>query len=198
MAAFTRLNVAVDPNARVSLFVIPADLKTPYSHIYNVTWEPQLSKAVRVQLGYVGSRSHKLLLMNYTNRALLNSTLPPITATVTDRRPDTRFHDVRRIANGSRGYFDAARASVVLNRWRGITIDASYWWSKAIDLGASYTNTATGEDGRGSQSQTEENAWPDIKGPSAFDQRHALLVRATYATPRLPVGAGWLRRALGS
>ena len=198
LAAFTRLNVAVDPNARASIFVIPADLRTPYSHVYNATWEPRLSKAVRVQLGYVGSRSYKLFLMNYTNRAQLNTTLPLITATVTDRRPDARFHDVRRISNGSRGYFDAARASVVLNRWRGMTVDASYWWSKAIDLGAAYTNTATGDDGRASQSQTEENAWADIKGPSAFDQRHALLVRSTYATPRLHVGAGWLRRAVGS
>ena len=198
LAAFTRLNVAVDPNARASIFAIPADLRTPYSHVYNATWEPRLSKAVRVQLGYVGSRSYKLFLMNYTNRALLNTTLPLITATVTDRRPDPRYHDLRRISNGSRGYFDAARASVVLNRWRGIAVDASYWWSKAIDLGASYTNTATGDDGRQSQSQTEENAWADIKGASAFDQRHAWLVRSTYATPRLPVGADWLRRAIGS
>ncbi len=198
LVALTRLNVAVDPNARASRFVIPTDLRTPYSHIYNLTWERGLSKVIRLQLGYVGSRSHKLLLMNYTNRALLNTALPPITATVTDRRPDPRFHDVRRISNGSRGYFDAARAAVVLTRWRGLSIDASYWWSKAIDLGAAYTNTATGDDTRQSQSQTEENVWPDMKGPSAFDQRHALLVRSTYATPRLPMGAGWLRRAIGS
>jgi hypothetical protein len=105
---------------------------------------------------------------------------------------------VRRIANGSHGYFDAARVSVVLTRWKGLSIDASYWLSKAIDLGAGYTNTATGDDGRQSQSQSETNVWADIKGPSAFDQRHALLVRSSYTTPRLTVGAGWLKRALGS
>ena len=198
LAAFKGLNVPVDPSLRSSTFIIPADLRTPYSQLYNATWEPRLPSVIRLQLGYVGSRSPKLFLMNYTNRARLDTALPLITATVTDRRPDARFHDVRRIANGSRGYFDAARVSLVLTRWHGLSIDSSYWWSKAIDLGAGYTNTATGDDGRQGQSQSEENAWADVKGPSVFDQRHALLVRSSYATPRLGTGAGWRRRALGS
>jgi hypothetical protein len=196
--AFKRLYAPVDLTARNSLFVIPADLRTPYTHLYNASWEPRLSNLIRLQLGYVGSRSHKLFLMNYTNRAALDSPLALITATVTDRRPDQRFHDVRRIVNGSHGYFDAARVSVILTRWKGLSMDGSYWWSKAIDLGAGYTNTATGDDGRQSQSQTETNVWADVKGPSAFDQRHAFLVRSTYATPHLPDGTGWLRRAFGS
>ena len=198
LAAFNRLRVPVDLALRSSIFVIPADLRTPYSHLYNASWEPRLSNLLRLQLGYVGSRSHKLFLMNYTNRARLDSALPLITATVTDRRPDPRYHDVRRIANGSGGYFDAARLSLILTRWHGLSVDGSYWWSKAIDLGAGYTNTATGDDGRQSQSQTEQNVWADVKGPSVFDQRHALLLRSAYATPRLPTGAGRLRRAVGS
>lgn len=199
LTAFQRLNSPVDPTARNSLFVIPSDLRTPYSHLYNASWEPQVSSHIRLQLGYVGSRSHKLFLMNYTNRAaVVNTPLALITATITDRRPDARYHDVRRIANGSHGYFDAARVSVIVTRWKSLAIDASYWWSKAIDLGAGYTNTATGDDGRQSQAQSEFNVWSDVKGPSAFDQRHALLVRSSYATPRLPGSAGWLRRVFGS
>ncbi len=198
MSAFLTLRLPPNPNTRSAVFIISPDLKTPYSHLYNATWEPRISDRWRVQLGYVGSRSHKLLMMNYTNRARIDGALPLITANITDRRPDSRFHDVRRIANGSHGYFDAGRASLILNRWHGISLDASYWWSKAIDLGAAYTNTATGDDGRQSQSQTETNAWVDVKGPSAFDQRHAMLLRSAYATPKLPVGSNWLRRGLGS
>lgn len=198
VSSFNRLNVKVDPSLRSAIFIISPDLRTPYSHLYNFSWEPPLSGAWRLQLGYVGSRSHKLFLMNYTNRARLDSPLPLVTATITDRRPDARYHDVRRIANGSHGYFDAARASLNLTRWHGFTLDAAYWWSKAIDLGAAYSNTGTGEDGRQSQSQMEDNVWADVKGPSAFDQRHALLVRSSYATPLFPPALNWLRKAIGS
>lgn len=199
VSAFSTLNVPVDPNARAAIFIISPDLRTPYSHLYNASWETRFGAAWRVQLGYAGSRSHKLFLMNYTNRAAIDSPLPLTTATITARRPDARYHDVRRIANGSHGYFDAARVALVLTRWHGLTIDSAYWWSKAIDLGAGYTNTGTGEDGRQSQSQMEDNVWADVKGPSAFDQRHALLVRSSYATPRLPLGAGGLlRKMIGS
>ena len=198
LSAFLTLRAPPDPNTRSAVFVISPDLKTPYSHLYNASWEPRISDRWRVQLGYVGSRSHKLLLMNYTNRARIDGALPLITANITDRRPDSRFHDVRRITNGSHGYFDAARASLILSRWHGVALDASYWWSKAIDLGAAYTNTATGDDGRQSQSQTETNTWVDVKGLSAFDQRHAMLLRSAYATPKLPAGVSWLRRGLGT
>ena len=47
--------------------------------------------------------------------------------------------DTVAIAN-SRGYFDAARISLVFPRRHGLTFDASYWFSKALDLGGNYTN----------------------------------------------------------
>ncbi|MEZ5400455.1 MAG: TonB-dependent receptor [Bryobacteraceae bacterium] len=188
VAAFSTLNVPVDPTARAAIFDISPDLATPYSHQYNLIWEPLLFSRWKVQLGYLGSRSHKLFTMLYTNRAVLDSPLPLITATITARRPDERYHDVRRIVNGSHGYFDAGRATLIAPRWRGLTLDASYWFSKAIDTGAGYTNTGTGDDGRQGQSQTETDTWLDTKSPSVFDQRQALLLRSSYALPRRPGG----------
>ncbi len=195
---FTRLNVPADPNARSTRFEISPDLVTPYSHQYNFTWEPAFSTKWRIQLGYVGSRSQKLLMMWYANRAQPVPGIPQTTATVNDRRPDFTKFDVRRVLNGSRGYFDAARISLNLPRWRGFSADASYWFSKAIDLGAAYSNTATGDDGRQTQSQSEFEAWKEMKGPSNFDQSHAFLVRTAYSTPAAPASAAWLRRIAGS
>ncbi|MBM3812212.1 MAG: hypothetical protein FJW20_11345 [Acidimicrobiia bacterium] len=196
LASMGALNIPLDPNARSTQFELSPGLKAPYSHQYNFTWEPSFSSNWRLQLGYVGSRSHGLLMMWYTNRAQPVPGVPQLTSTINDRRPDSTRFDVRRILNGSRGYFDAGRVSLILPRWRGLSIDASYWLSKAIDLGAAYSNTATGEDGRQTQSQSEFHVWKEMKGPSNFDQSHAFLWRAAYTTPA-PASRGWLARLAG-
>lgn len=78
--------------------------------------------------------------------------------------------------------------------FRGLSIDASYWFSKAIDTGSAYTNTAAGDDARQGQSQTEHLVQQDLKQVSDFDQSHAFLIRAQYRIPHLPGRAGaWIR-----
>jgi hypothetical protein len=85
------------------------------------------------------------------------------------------------VVNGSRGYFDAARVSLVLPNWRGLSVDASYWFSKALDLGSTYTNTANENDSRNGRSQAETDVQRDMKALSVFDQTHSFLWRASYA-----------------
>lgn len=175
---------------RTIFFDVPSDLRTPYSHQYNVTWEFELPRQWRVQAGYVGSRTHKLFYMWYTNRAEYRTVngQAPGTANVNDRRPDPRYYDYRRVQNMSRAYFDAGRVSVIAPAWRGLGFDASYWFSKSIDLGASYVNTAAGDDARNAFNQDWRDVAADLKGPSAFDQTHAAMVRWRYEVLR-----GWLK-----
>jgi hypothetical protein len=134
-------------------------------------------------LGYVGSRSQKLFVMWYLNRARVVPGIEQITSTINERRANPQLSDIRVVVNGSRGYFDAARASLIISNWRSLTIDASYWFSKAIDLGTNYTNTANETDSRQGRSQAELENFRDMKGPSAFDQTHAFLWRASYLLP---------------
>jgi hypothetical protein len=124
--------------------------------------------------------------------------IPQTTATINDRRPNPNYAEIRWVLNGSRGYFDAARVSLVLPRWRGLSVDTSYWFSKALDLGSSYTNTAADADSRVSRSQSEFETQHDMKGLSSFDQTHALLWRGSYEVPRLQslgalgrIAGGW-------
>ncbi|MFN0109632.1 MAG: hypothetical protein ACKVZH_12320 [Blastocatellia bacterium] len=168
------------------LYLPDADLASPYSHQYSLSWEPQASRMVKLQLGYVGSRSHKLLTTFYTNRAHPRPGIPTTTTTINERRANPNFADIRIATNGSRGFYDAGRVSVILAdapKLRGLTMDVSYWFSKAIDLGGNYTNTATGGDSRLSRSQWEFEIHRDMKGLSAFDQTHALLWRSSFMTP---------------
>ncbi|HEV2664324.1 MAG TPA: TonB-dependent receptor [Blastocatellia bacterium] len=168
------------PTARPTIYALDPELATPYSHQYNLSWEPEWNKSARLQFGYVGSRSHKLLSMWYLNRAHPVAGIPQTTATVNQRRPNPDIADYRLVVNAARGYFDAARVSLALPNWRGLTVDASYWFSKAIDLGSSYTNTANENDSRKGRSQYEYETHRDMKGPSDFDQTHAFLWRMSY------------------
>ncbi|MFN7930937.1 MAG: TonB-dependent receptor [Blastocatellia bacterium] len=179
-------------SAQPEAYFLAPELVVPYEHQYGLLWEPELSRFVKLQFGYVGSRAHKLLAALYTNRAQPKPGVPLTTDTISERRANLNFADVRWIINGSRGYYDAARATLSLANWHGLTTDVSYWFSKAIDLGANYTNTTTGRDAREARSQWEFEVHSDMKGLSAFDQPHALLWRTNYLL-HAPTKERWTR-----
>lgn len=185
------------PQASPNLYLLDPELSTPYSHQYNAAWEPETGSKWKLQFGYAGSRSHKLLVMWYLNRSHAVPGIAQTTATINQRRPDPAYAEKRLVLNGSRGYFDAGRVTLVVPRWRGVSIDASYWLSKAIDLGSAYSNTAYEADSRISRSQSEYDQQRDMKGLSSFDQKHAVLVRAAWSTPALPKTAVLARLANG-
>jgi len=175
---------SIPANFRSGIFDVSSNMKTPYGHQYNFSWERGLGVNTRLQLGYVGSRAHKLFQMWFDNRGAVVPGIPLITATVNQRRPDPRILEALRLLNGSRAYFDAARATVVIPRWRGLSLDASYWFSKSLDLGNDYTATLSGVDARQGRSQSETNVHGDLKGPSQFHQPHALLLRGSFDSRR--------------
>ena len=76
-------------------------------------------------------------------------------------------------------------------------MDASYWFSKAIDLGGSYSSTGSMQDGWRNRSQTEFDVHGDLKALSVFDQPHAALWQLNYETPRLRGLPRSLRSVLG-
>ena len=179
----------LDPNARSIRYDVDPQLSTPYSHQYNISWTLETRREWALELGYVGSRSHRLLNQRYTNRAHPVEGIAQITRTINLRRADSRFFDVLNTVNGSIGYFDAAKVTLRIPNWAGLNVDASYWWSKAIDLASDYTNTAVQRDGRQARSPNEFDVWGYMKGLSEFDQPHAVLFRINYAVPsrrRLP------------
>ncbi len=187
----------LDPNTRRSVSLLDENLRTPYSHQYNVSWELGLPKDWNLDVGYVGSRSHKLLMMWHRNRAQPVEGIPQTTQTINERRPDQRFFVVRNVLNRSRGYYDAAKVMLRTPRWAGLNAAASYWWSKASDLGSDYTNTASERDGRLSRSPSEFETPAQRKGLSSFDHPHALLWRVNYETPRLARGTRWPQKVFG-
>jgi hypothetical protein len=174
----------VTQSGRPTLYTTAPELALPYSYQYNLSWEPEFGKAfgkfARLQFGYVGSRSHKLFVMWYQNRAHAVPGITQTLDTINQRRANQNFADIRYIVNTSNGYFDAGRVSLVVSNWRGLTTDVGYWFSKAIDLGSNYLNNAYENDSRSSRSQSEFENHREMKGLSLFDQTHAFLCRVNY------------------
>ncbi len=179
------------PNARSSIRRISPDLVAPYSHQYNFSWEPEIGRQWKLQFGYVGSRSVKLFMLWYQNRAAPVPGVPLTSETINLRRPDTGYFDIYHLVNASRGYYDAGKVTLVVPRWRRLSLDVAYWFSKAIDLGSDYTNTAFDNDGRLTRSPAESPVLEDMKGLSQFDQTHSFLMRVSWATPAAAAGGRW-------
>jgi hypothetical protein len=192
LAGFDTTNLPA--NTRSSLTTISPDLVAPYSHQYNFSWEPDFWQRVRLQLGYVGSRTHKLLTLWNTNRAGIVEGIAQTSSTVNLRRPNPNFFAIAQVLNSSRAFYDAARVSLIVPQWNGWTFDASYWFSKAIDLGGDYTSTGAGA----APTQAEFDVFDDTRAVSNFHQPHAFLARASYDLPPLIGLPGWLRHTFGS
>jgi len=187
----------LDPDTPATTFEFSPDFVTPYSHQYNFSWEIPVARNWTLDLGYVGSRSHKLLSLWALNRAVPKAGFAQTTATVNERRPEPEFLERRQILNGSSAYFDAAKAALRVSRWRGMSIDASYWFSKAIDLGSDYTTTTAEPATGGAESQFQYDVHGDLKALSNFDQPHAALIRLVRETPRLTGKPAWIRQIFG-
>lgn len=176
-------NVRANPPRQSVFYDYQPNLVSPYSQQYNAVWELAPAKEWLWQFAYVGSRSNKVLNHWYTNRAHPRPGVALTTATVDDRRAISNIGEIRRVMNSSRGYFDAFRTTLTSRGWRGLSLEGSYWFSKAIDLGGDYTNTAHDVDSFRYRSQGEFDVAGDLRGLSRFDSPHALLLKADYRLP---------------
>jgi hypothetical protein len=57
-------------------------------------------------------------MMWFNNRAVPVPGVPQTTATVTQRRPDPRYFELRQVRNASNAYFDAARVDLKAPSWQ--------------------------------------------------------------------------------
>src|SRR5690606_29473070 len=64
------------PGARAEVYFLDPNLATPYSAQYNFSWERELPGSARLRLGYVGSRTHKLLSTWFLNRGQPRDGIP--------------------------------------------------------------------------------------------------------------------------
>jgi hypothetical protein len=179
---------------RPFLTILDPNMVLPYSNQYNFSWEREVRKSWHVQLGYVGSRTDKLIMIRSLNRGLI---VPGMTLTednVDERRPNQSYSSIRDVENGANAWYDAALASLFLPRWKGLSADASYWFSKSMNDGADFADQGPLKQ---IDSQWEFETHKDLKALSDFDQPHSFRARVSYETPSPAAAKRWVRAVAG-
>ena len=182
---------------RCALRRLSADLVTPYSHQYMLSMEGDLPGSFFLRLSYMGTRSFHLFTQNISNRAqpLPGSPKDKLTTdTINDRRPDPRYYSIAEIESNSIAYYDAAQVSLQKRLSHGLTFRATYTFSKNIDLGGDFTNTASGVEkppAIGIASSELTSRMEDLKGWSLLDTPHNLSLSYAYLLPSVGPLYGW-------
>jgi outer membrane receptor protein involved in Fe transport len=96
------------------------------------------------------------------------------------RRPDSRFGDVRIVSNLAKSWYHAGQLEWETGEYHGLAGRATYTYGKALDTGAETTDQGVGDVGVFPQRPGTETY---AKGFSRFDVRQRMTVAGAYALP---------------
>src|SRR6266852_835243 len=151
------------------IFFTPRNLVTPYAQNWNLNIEQQLSQALALQLGYVGSKGTKLVRLRDANQPDVNG-----------NRPNPNYGFMDEFATISASTYHALQATLRTRNWHGLSGFAGYTWSKSLDdasdgIDFNFATVALPQDSNNLNAQ---------HGPSNFDTKHRFTAAFTYEFPR--------------
>ena len=157
------------------------DFKTPYLYQYNFTVQRQLPAKVIGTIGYVGSTGRHIVA-RYDG----NTPVPTVRAdgtlftpsTAVRRQPQFGELQTRRLSGLS--YYNSLQLSAVRRSANGLVLQASYTFSKSIDMSGGLfseeaSNSAVGV-------AIPDNLFNE-RGLSNFDIRHSFVFNTLYELP---------------
>jgi Carboxypeptidase regulatory-like domain len=164
-------------------FAVSQDLKLPYVENVNVNVEQQIGPTTIAQVGYVGTRGHRLALMRD-----INAPTPSAAGLSQARRPFAAIYPelaaINQLESIGRSEYNSLQMSLIQSAFHGLSGRLNYTLSKAMDNGSEARNTLP------LNSLDIDADW----GPAAFDIRHVLTAGFTYNIPAFGtsrLGDGW-------
>jgi hypothetical protein len=163
------------------------DRKTPYMFQYLFNVQRELSSSTALEIGYLGSRSHRLERMFDWNEAI-----PGITGTNQTRKPYPEFTKVQEVGNVAEAEYNSLAVKLTRRLHNGLSILGGYTLSKSSDNGSGI-RTLNGDTLFPQDSFCLDCEW----GLSVFDVRHRFVSSILY---ELPFGSGkpFLESGLGA
>jgi outer membrane receptor protein involved in Fe transport len=110
------------------------------------------------------------------------------------RRPDSRFTDVRIVSNIAESWYHAGQLEWETGEYKGLTGRMTYTYGKALDTGAETTDQGIGDVGI---FPARDGRFDYAKGYSRYDVRNRFTAAAAYTLPWLKNREGLLGAALG-
>lgn len=166
-------------------------LRSASIHQFNVTLQRELPGRLSLQAGYVANRTNGLLVFQRINPAIYTpgndaNGNPLSTAANTDRRrrlnqglPSVIYGDVARADSIGDSTYDSLQLQVRKEFGNGLSLLASYTYSKAIDVTSLLLSC-----GFGAALQDPSNLKGD-RGLANFDQRQRMVLSFSYVTPKV-------------
>jgi len=171
------------PQPPYGAFAVSQDLKLPYVENFNVNVEQQIGPATAVQIGYVGTRGHRLGVMRD-----INAPLPSAAGVAQARRPFNALYPdlaaINELESIGSSRYNSLQMSLIQNSWRGLSGRLNYTLGHAMDNASEARNTLPMD------STNLDRDW----GNAAFDIRHVLTGGFTYSLPafgKSRLGDGW-------
>jgi len=152
-----------------------------YTDIYSLETQTQIAKNVAFILGYQGALSRHLIRLVNQN-FFYNQTIG---------NQSSFFNGVFTPTPDVNASYNAMYARVTKQFSMGFSLDATYTWSKSIDM--------LSAEGPGAQTnQTDPvHAQTDEYGPSDYDTRHRFVISGLWTLPIFPHSNGILHAILG-
>ncbi|MEO8677605.1 MAG: carboxypeptidase regulatory-like domain-containing protein [Vicinamibacterales bacterium] len=163
-------------------FGVSQDLKLPYVVNFNVNVEHQLGRSTIMQVGYVGTRGHRLALMRDINQATPGASLSQARRPYATQYPELAAINV--LESIGRSEYNSLQLSLIQSQWHGLSGRLNYTLGHAMDNGSEARNTLP------LNSYDIEADW----GNAAFDIRHVATAGFTYNIPAFGSGRfgdGW-------
>jgi len=192
---------ALDPNTPVfsgfapygDFFATDPHLRTPYTQNFNLNVQQELGKKASLQVGYVGTRGTKLFRFRDINQP----TQAQITAAdlgcscINDYsvpRQYSNFFYLNMEESKASSTYHALQTSFHANAWHGLTTQANFVWSHAID------DASDSEDFIPNQAQPQDSTNPHLnRGNSSFDIRRRFTWNFAYEFPHVGGALGKLK-----
>lgn len=150
---------------------------TPYMFQYLFNVQRELGSSTALEIGYLGSRSHRLERMFDWNE-----TIPGITGSVQSRKPYPEYTKVQEVGNVAEARYNSLAVKLTRRLHQGLSVLAGYTLSKSEDNGSGI-RTLDGDTLFPQNSFCLDCEW----GLSVFDVRHRFVASILY---ELPFGNG--------
>ncbi|MGC1417859.1 MAG: carboxypeptidase regulatory-like domain-containing protein [Candidatus Acidiferrum sp.] len=161
-----------------NVFSVSQNFRTPYSYNYNLNIEKSMGSSLLLQVGYVGSASHRLMTTADINQPALG-----VYATDADQQaarpffaqfPD--FGVINEIQTNGNANYNSLQAVLKVRQWHRFSGQFTYTWAHGLDDMTQY---------RGTLPQDSFNLKADY-GNMDYDTRHKFTGALNYDLPNAP------------
>jgi hypothetical protein len=184
------------PAAIVGIFSVDPNFRTPYTYNYNLGIEQSLGSKAILQIGYVGSSSHKQITLRDINQAGLNPATAsnplvgvlggaPGSVQQNSRPYFSKFPNysvINQVESNGNSNYSSLQTILRTSSWHRITAQFNYTWSHNLDDMTTY---------RSRLPQDSNNLRGDY-GNSDYDTRNNFNGYVGYELPRFGKAPAWV------